>query len=81
MSTNVDLFVHGGGSVYLLRPTSRRGSAWVAEHIAPDATVFGGAIVVEHRYVRAIRASNTLNDGGACNGVTGEGFRNLTRGG
>ncbi len=49
-----DLLVHGGGSVYLLRPTSRRGSTWVAQHITPDASWFSGAVVVEHRYIRDI---------------------------
>ncbi len=46
-----DLLVHGGGSVYLLRPTSPLGAAWIDEHISPDATWFGGALVVEHRFV------------------------------
>ncbi len=49
-----DLLVHGGGSVYLLRPTSRQGSAWVDQNISPDAMWFGGAVVVEHRYIRDI---------------------------
>jgi hypothetical protein len=49
-----DLLVHGGGSVYLLRPTSPLGSTWVTQHIAPDASWFGGAVVVEHRYIRDI---------------------------
>jgi len=49
-----DLLVHGGGSVYLLRPTSPVGVAWVDQHISPDATWFGGAVVVEHRYIRDI---------------------------
>jgi hypothetical protein len=46
-----DLLVQGGGSVYLVRPTSPLGVAWIDEHISPDATWFGGAVVVEHRYV------------------------------
>jgi len=40
-----DLFAHGGGSVYLLRTTSRQGSAWVDQHISSNATWFGGADV------------------------------------
>ena len=47
----VDLLVHGGGSVYLLCPNSQVGVAWVDQHISPDATWFGGAVVVEHRYI------------------------------
>ena len=46
-----DLLVHGGGSVYLVRPVSPFGAAWVDEHIPPDAMWFGGAVVVEHRHV------------------------------
>ncbi len=49
-----DLLVHGGGSVYLLCPISLQGSAWVAQHIPLDAMWFGGAVVVEHRYIRDI---------------------------
>ncbi len=49
-----DLLVHGCGSVYLLRPTSPVGVAWVDQRISPDATWFGGAFVVEHRYIRDI---------------------------
>jgi hypothetical protein len=49
-----DLLVHGGGTVYLLRPVSPTGAAWVDEHIPEDATWFGGAVVVEHRYIRDI---------------------------
>lgn len=49
-----DLLVHGGGTVYLLRPVSPAGAAWVDEHIPGDATWFGGAVAVEHRYIRDI---------------------------
>jgi len=46
-----DLLVYGGGSVYLVRPTGPLGVAWVDQHISPDATWFGGAVAVEHRYL------------------------------
>lgn len=46
-----DLFVEGGGTVYLLRPASAAGAVWVAMHIPHDASWFGGAVVVEHRYI------------------------------
>ena len=58
----VDLLVHGGGSVYLLRPASEAGTAWLDQHITPDASRFGGAIVVEHRYIRDIVAG-AVSDG------------------
>ena len=38
----------------LVRPVSPLGVAWVDQHISPDATWFGGAVVVEHRYIRDI---------------------------
>ena len=57
MDRRADLHVQGSGSVYLLRPVSRCGAAWVAEHIPPDAMRFaGGSIVVEHRYIYDIVA-------------------------
>ncbi len=43
-----DLLVHGGGSVYLLRPTSPVGVAWVDQNISPDATWFGVRIECEY---------------------------------
>jgi len=56
MACRADLQVYGSGSVYLLRPVSRCGASWVAEHIPSDAMRFAGAIVVEHRYIYAIVA-------------------------
>jgi hypothetical protein len=49
-----DLLVHGGGTVYLLRPVSPAGAAWVEQHIPDDATWFGGAVAVEHRFIGPI---------------------------
>lgn len=51
-----DLLVHGHGSIYLLRPTSRRGRRWIDEHLSDDRQEWAGAIVVEHRYVADIVA-------------------------
>ena len=62
MAASVDLFIEGGGSVYLLRPVSAAGSVWIATHIPFDAQWFGGAVVVEHRYIRDIVAGS-LSDG------------------
>jgi hypothetical protein len=49
-----DLLVHGCGTVHLLRPITSAGAAWVDENIPEDATWFGGAVAVEHRYIRDI---------------------------
>jgi hypothetical protein len=58
MARRADLHVQGSGSVYLLRPVSRCGTSWVAEHIPSDAMRFaGGSIVVEHRYIHDIVAA------------------------
>jgi len=37
-------------------------SAWVAEHLPTDATWFGGAVVVEHRYIGPI-IGGAIGDG------------------
>jgi hypothetical protein len=57
-----DLLVRDGGSVYLLRPTSRNGCRWLKEHTPADAIWFAGALVVEHRYIRDILAG-VVRDG------------------
>jgi hypothetical protein len=46
-----DLVVHGGGSIYLLCPTSPRGQRWIDEHVSDDRQEWAGAIVAEHRFV------------------------------
>ena len=51
-----DLLVQGGGSVFLLRPTSRKGYCWLKEHTLAAAMWFADALVVEHRYIRDIVA-------------------------
>jgi len=37
-----------------LRPLTDEAWSWVDEHISEEHTMFGDAIVVEHRYVAAI---------------------------
>lgn len=54
MAKRTDLLVHGEGSIYLLRATSRHGQMWIAEHISDDRQEWGDAVVVEHRYIRDI---------------------------
>ena len=58
----LDLLVHGGGSVYLLRSVSPTGAAWLDQHVTREATTFGGAIVVEHRYIGDI-VTGAVSDG------------------
>ncbi len=58
-----DLLVQGEGSVFLLRPTNRKGCRWLKEHIPADAMWFADALVVEHRYIHDIVA------GALCDGL------------
>lgn len=53
-----DFIVEGGGTVYLLRPLSDAGRAWVDEHIGQDNGFqpYWPTVVVEHRYVADIVA-------------------------
>jgi hypothetical protein len=43
MARVADLLIHGEGSIYLLRATSRRGQSWVVEHISDDRQEWAGA--------------------------------------
>lgn len=84
----VDPLVQGGGSVYLLRPVSPAGSAWVEARIPEDATWFAGAVAVEqpvhprHRHRRpARRAPRPMTGGGGLREATGHApFRNISSG-
>ena len=58
----IDFEISGGGTVYLLHPLTRAARAWVAEHLPADATWFGGAVVVEHRYIGDI-VGGAIGDG------------------
>lgn len=57
-----DLSIQNEGSIFLLHGLTDAGRAWIEEHIGDDAQSFGGAIVVEHRYIGAI-AQGAVNDG------------------
>jgi hypothetical protein len=57
-----DLLVHGHGSIYLLRATSRRGQAWIDECVSTERQEWAGAVVVEHRYIGDI-VRGAIGDG------------------
>lgn len=57
-----DLSIQNEGSIFLLRAISEAGKTWLADNIGDDAQHFGGAIVVEHRYIGDI-AAGAINDG------------------
>jgi hypothetical protein len=46
-----DFRVSGGGTVYLVRPTTDEARDHLAENVQDDAQWFGGALAVEHRYI------------------------------
>lgn len=46
----VDVKVENHGSIFLFQPLSEAAREWIGEHVPEDATWFGGALVVEHRY-------------------------------
>lgn len=52
----VDFQVQNCGSLFLFHPFTDTARAWLAEHCPPDDehSYFGGALVVEHRYVVSI---------------------------
>ena len=56
MARVADLLVHGEGSIYLLRATSRLGRGWIADYISDDRQEWAGAVVVEHRFISDIVA-------------------------
>jgi hypothetical protein len=50
-----DILVENHGSVFLLRPNSSVGQAWLQENVLGDETqLFGNAVVCEPRYVADI---------------------------
>jgi len=50
-----DLLIENHGSIFLLRPASPVGQAWLQENaISEDTQLFGNAVVCEPRYVAEI---------------------------
>ena len=50
-----DILVENHGSVFLLRPTSPVGQAWLQENVIGEKTqLFGNAVVCEPRFVSDI---------------------------
>jgi hypothetical protein len=54
MTAKADFVVENHGSLFLLEPRTEAGQLWCDEHLHEDRQVFGGAIVVEPRYIRDI---------------------------
>ncbi len=52
--TQPDFVCENHLSLFLLRPVSTAGFAWIEEHLPPDRMTFGSAVVIEPRYVGPI---------------------------
>ena len=52
--TQFDFICENHGSIFLLRPVSTAGFAWIEDHLPPDRMTFADAVVIEPRYVWAI---------------------------
>lgn len=51
----VDLLFENHLSIFLIRPISPAGQSWLDENVGDENTLtFGGAVVCEPRYVKAI---------------------------
>jgi len=46
-----DVLVRTEGAVFLSCPLTSDGKQWIEEHVQPDPQWFGGALVVEHRFL------------------------------
>ena len=58
----IDFELSGNGTVYLFRRISRAAHDWVEDNLPSNATWFGGAVVVEHRYIGPI-IGGAIGDG------------------
>jgi hypothetical protein len=61
-SPTVDFHVENHGTIFLLQPLTPAANSWVDEHLPEDRLTFGGATVVEHRYIADI-VRGIVNDG------------------
>jgi len=52
--TQPDFSVENHGSIFLLQPLSPAANSWIEENLPEDRLTFGGAVVVEHRYIADI---------------------------
>jgi hypothetical protein len=58
----LDFRVENHGSIFLLQPLTPAANSWVDEHLPEDRLTFGGAVCVEHRYIRDI-VTGIIGDG------------------
>ena len=46
-----DVQVENHGTIFLVRALSTFAANWIEEHVSDDGQFFGGALLVEHRYI------------------------------
>lgn len=63
-STEIDVLVEGGGSLYVFRILSESARAWVEEFVSPEGfqPQFPNVLYVEHRFAREL-ATGMQGDG------------------
>lgn len=49
-----DFTIRDEGSIFLVLPVTEEAQTWVNENIPDDGMTYGGAVVVEHRYIEPI---------------------------
>ncbi len=55
-STGPDVLVQDQGTIWLFRPETESARRWLLEHVDPNATWWGGALVADHRPARDLLA-------------------------
>jgi hypothetical protein len=46
-----DFLVENHGTIFLLQPLTPAANSWIEENLPADHMTFGGAVVIEHRFV------------------------------
>ena len=49
-----DFLLRDEGTIFLLYPQSSEAGSWINQHILENATWFGSALVIGHRYIEDI---------------------------
>ena len=62
MKTTPDLIIRDAGTLFLFCPLTPKAKAWIDEYVQDDATWYGDALVVEHRYAWGLAVG--MNDAG-----------------
>lgn len=62
MPAIIDVTVSRSGSLFLFQPLTPTAKEWIDGQVGTEATFFGSALVVEHRYAHDL-AQGMLDDG------------------